>query len=49
MAGWLSWDKAKLITRIIQKKQQKKFDNKIEENKKVIIIDAMCEVWALKK
>ena len=42
-------DKAKLMTQIIQKKPQKKIDNKIEEKKKVIIIDAMCEVRALKK
>ena len=42
-------DKAKVMTQIIQKKPQKKIDNKIEEKKKVIIIDAMCEVRALKK
>ena len=41
--------KAKLMTQIIQKKPQKTIDNKIEEKKKVIIIDAVCEVRALKK
>ena len=37
-------DKAKVMTQIIQKKPQKKIDNKIEEKKRVIIIDARCEV-----
>ena len=41
--------KAKLMTQIIQKKPQKEIDNKIEEKKRVIVIDAMCEARALKK
>ena len=41
--------KVKLMTQIIQKKPQEKTDNKIEEKKRVIVIDAMCEARALKK
>ena len=45
----ISKDKFHLMKHIVEKQPQKKIDNQTGEKKNVIIIDAMCEVQALKK
>ena len=45
----ISKDKSHLMNLIIEKQPQRQISNKAEEKKNVLIIDAMCEVQALKK
>ena len=45
----ISKDNSHPMTVIIEKQPQRQISNKAEEKKNVLIIDAMCEVQALKK